>query len=234
MADDFQELYTSLLGYAHRGGESEIAAKREVNLAQLWLNRRYQFKYAEKLIRIIYPANGGSVKLATGCSVKILGIISAQITSGATSIFGPPLDIIEYSQLIANRLNFSNREEAPTEDYDISETTQKNHERYISSTFEYLIFLLSDAFGLYPTPTADVDLLLQVSELLPPLVEDTDKNFLTVYCKDVIITKALHRFSMYLKEDIRNKPTREQLIEDYESAINWDSSIRHSNTISIS
>ena len=233
MADDFQELYTDLLDYAHRPlEESGGAAKREINIAQLWLNRRYQFKFAEKLVRFTYPANAITVSLPDECAVEILGIISAQLTT-EDSAFGNPIDVIEYSKLMQERLDYKNRQEVPREGYETFVTWNQAHEQFIAGTFEYQMFLLGDSAGLYPTPTSDVKVILHINERQAPLVADTDKNFLTIYCKDVIITKALHRFSMYLKEDIRNRPTREQFEEDYQSAVNWDSSIRHSGPVII-
>ena len=231
MADDFIELYTDLLDYAHRPAtESENAAKREINTAQLWLNRRYQFKYAERLVKFTYPSNAITVSLTEHCGLEILGVVTAQLPTGTTA-FGNPIEILEYSQLSQERLTYKNRQEASYENREAFVTWNRGHEQYISTTFDFKLFLLGDAVGLYPTPTSDVELLLHVNERLAPLVEDEDKNFLTTYCKDVILTKALHRFSMYLKEDIRNRPTREQLEEDYQSAVNWDSSVRHSNPV---
>ena len=92
---------------------------------------------------------------------------------------------------------------------------------------ERILFLVGEnSIGLYPTPTADTNLLLHLHIWLPELVEPTDTNFLLNYATDLILMRAVKRMCIYLKEDNRMPYAQAEFDEGYKSLLDWDSTIK--------
>ena len=223
----FQELYTALLDYSDTSSiVYEDQAKKAINDAVRWANRNHMFKLAEGIVNIPYPANALYVQMDAVCDTGLLVPITVQRVPDATTYEGVPLRIMDYARIQHRRYNLYMKENDQQAEF-YNEITQDRQLYYKEN--EFIFFLLNSGFGLYPTPTEEIRLLIHFNERLPELTLDADTNFLTQFCPDFILSKALFsKFIMFMPEDRRALLDKDILVTEWESVLAWDKQIRNS------
>jgi hypothetical protein len=223
----FQTAYTDLLDYANRTStELGTQAKREINNAILWLQRKREWKMTERLIRFTVPANTLFVNLSAACEGTPRSIISTALLTSSTATEGKLLDLVSYDKLMRERRAFQRAHEPYDIEFEPSNISS-GHNEFVTRAHELKAFLVgANNFGLYPTNTTDRYILMNLSIWLPQLVDNSDTNFFLTYAYDLVIMKAFKQFSIYLKEDRRTAATNEEIVESYNSLVEWDTQIR--------
>lgn len=215
---NFLALQNHILAYIHRpASEMRERVITEINLAKRSIERLHEFKYAERLVRIVYPANTLTLTLTGACEGSLRNLLSAQLLANADATNGQVLKTVTYNSLIQEKLKF---------EFGQHPNAERTYAEAINSHSAYKLFLMSNAIGLYPTPTSDVNLLLNLSIWLPDLAEDEDTNFFLEFAEDLMIDKTLDRLSVFLKDDARLSVTKAQIAEGLEALFQWDSQIR--------
>lgn len=232
----FKQVYEELLDWANRPNTDPTMiarAKGCVNDAVLWANRSHNFKLAQGISEFVYPANTLSVDLSTVILTdKVTGISTVQLLGRAGQTTGNVVPFLSYEEVLLRRYDSSNRNPSPQE-YTPGKDTFLN---MVEQNYSYVAFRHGDKFGLFPTPTKDVNILLTYNKLLPVLSADGDSNFLLDYCKDWIILKALARFNLYLKDDTRVQFTEsliKQQDQEWQSILRWDDELITNNQIKL-
>lgn len=225
MANTFVTAYTDVLDYINRpAAEMATQAKREVNNAILWLQRKRAFKMSERLIRVTYPANALKINLSAACEGLLRNLLHVSMASAATDTIGKVLKITTYDRLMRERRQWQGDHEPLPEYQAINDPS--THSNHVDSLYKYRVFQMGESdIGLYPTPTADVTLVINLHIWLPELVADADTNFFLTYAYDVLLLRALSRANLYLKEDRRVPITKEELDDAYLALVEWDASI---------
>lgn len=232
MANTFEDAYTRLMGLVNRPtSELDVLAeaKASINDAILQLQRNHAYHYTERLFDFTYPAASLQVDLQDICSGNLRDIHTIQIISDATANGGPILEYYSYNQIQVMRRRYQRTHPAWSAaeelDYIVSEI---GHETYTGRQNRYLFFRMGANIGLYPTPTVDVQLLLNAHIWLTPLVADEDTNFFLDYAFDLVCIMALKRMGIYMKEDNRFSMTQEEIIQLTSTLITWDSQVAES------
>jgi hypothetical protein len=222
----FKDLYTQLMEFADSPAISvQRAAKTAINEAMLWTNRTRLFKFAEDLTTVEYPENTLYVDMTQYANGEILHLMSAQIVTDDSPFVGIPIPIVNYDSLQGTR--FQQRMNQQTSFVD--EETKEND---LSSVYKYRLFQVGNGFGLFPTPANPVKLLLHFGKKLRPLTLDNDENFLTQYCPDFLVTKALvGKFSYYVRGENLKMLTPEYMALEWSSVIEWDKAVRAANYV---
>ena len=230
MATTFLELSTELLDWANRPIDETgmlTRAKSCINSAVLWANRSHSFKYAEKCMRVTYPANAFMIDLASLASNRVIGLNTIQVVSTGAFV-GYPINIIEYENLQSKRRQ--SFKSAPLDSF--STTVIDRTASAIAITDGACGFTLGTSLGLFPTPVQNVELLITYNSLVDTLVNDADTNFFLDFGRDFILSKALQKFNTYMKADKRVEVNAEQLANEWESFKNWNNSVVNSHAIS--
>jgi len=226
---NYLETAEALLKYVRKPEDVLLdQAKLEVNAACAWANRNYNFKYAEEVAVYTYTANSNFINiLDSNSNPKIVSIHSAQILSNTTSRDGTTIRVIEYEKLNEWKKKYQDRFVS----VDPMTTSNNDFPTVISDNFPSILCLMGKSIGLYPVPTSDVNLMIHYNSMLPPLVNDSDTNFLLTYCWDLIISKAMMRMLMYLKDTEANLVSlaASQVNVEFDSCKRWDSMLRNSN-----
>lgn len=207
--------------------------KREIKTSVLYANRRYGFKYTEKVFTINYPNNAKYIYIDEVCQHKVLGIISIDLVKADGDLFGTPIPVTSFSELQERREAHDDKHTltVDSENTESFEASADSFETFITSNYRYLAFLLGTGLGLYPTPTKDTFLRIHHHALLPELVEDDDTNFFLEYGWDFILYKTLHSMETYLKQDVRFPVTQAQTMEAWQSFVEWDMNVRYDRPI---
>ena len=222
MAITLLDARTALLDYVNRpSSEMASQADREINNALYWVQRQHEFKYTERLIKVVYPANTLQLELTGACEGMPRNWLNLQLLSTVDDNSGLLLSVTSYNEIQQERLAFQrswNETENPG-----------SFSTFVTDAHQYRAFLTNAAFGLFPIPTVDLNVLVNLHIFLPRLVDDVSTNFLLEVGFDFIIDKALSRMNMYLKEDARVPVSEEQMAKDFESLVQWDSQIRRTS-----
>jgi len=223
----FQTAYTDLLDYANRTyTELGPQAKREINNAILWLQRKREWKMTERLVRFTVPANTLFVNISEACEGTPRSIISTALLNSITATEGKIIDLSSYDKLMRERRSFQRAHEAINVEYEPS-NLESGHNQFVIQAHEMKAFLVgANNFGLYPTNSTDRYIMMNLSTWLPVLVDNNDTNFFLTYAYDLVLMKAFKQFSIYLKEDRRAQITNEEIAEGYNSLVEWDTQIR--------
>lgn len=230
MATTFIEVVNELLDWANRPQSDTAAlarAKACINDAILWANRSHRFKMADRMSTIVYPANAAFVNLGVVCDGGTVGSLSTiQMVADAAGTSGRAIPLTSYGELQNRRFN-SDSMDGVSPMYVTRPLTDSalNFDRMVQSNWTYIAFLMGDKFGLYPKPTVNVNLAITYNLIFPKLVADSDTNFFLDYCKDFIISKALQRFNIFLKDDARIVISESQIESDWKSLIRWDDEV---------
>lgn len=221
------------VGSAGSTDTMDTVAGRQINAAILWANRTHNFQYAEKTFEYTFPADQLTVSRTLIDSGNIIGLKTVQRLSESGKLSGRPYKILSYTRLQSLRdqwLDKTSSVPVPTTGVDLT-TEFTAHELVVNQQFEYYVFRLNDGFGLYPTPITPVTLLLHYNSKLPELVADGDTNFLLEFAWDFIYSKALKRFNIYLKDDARVSINNDQITEEWQSVVDWDTEIKNAQSI---
>lgn len=231
----FQELYTDLLDTINRpASDGLVAVKREINAAIMQTQRRHKFKYAERLIRLTYPANADTVNITEACDGLPRDYIVLQSLSEANAPMGQHIDFMSYGYLFNDRRNWNRTQVVGIDEYapinSPNSGDPSTHAAYVQNLHKFYAFILNKQIGLYPRPTSDVYLLLNLHVWLPKLVNPTDTNFFLDYCYDYIHMLALRKLHIFYKMDARYQVTNEEVQEAWADVQAWDGSIANFQT----
>jgi hypothetical protein len=217
---------TELLSWANRPTDEDgmmVRAKACINDAVLWANRSHAFKYAEKVMRLTYPAGAFMVDLNSMVDRKVVGINTVQlVTPGEFS--GYPIEVCSYEGLQTLRRR----------NYRTSGICYAGDDKTaiaIKNTDGYAMFTLGTSVGLFPKPSVDLELLVTYNGLIDQSVLDTDTNFMYEFGHDFILTKALQKFNTFIKADKRIDVTDAQLSMEWESMKSWNLNVSYSHAV---
>lgn len=224
----FSDAYTDLLDFMNRpASELLTQAKREVNNALLWLQRKRAFKMTERLIRFTYPANELFIDLTTVCEGSIRNLINCAYLSSIEKTSGIQLAIYSYDAIQRKRRDFQGKFENVDPEYLTDPDQVPSHAEFVSRVNRFHLFQVGEnKLGLYPTPQQDIALMLNLNIWLPTLVNDSDTNFFFTYGYDVLLMRAMSRSTIYMKEDRRLEVIAADLADAYSALIEWDGQIR--------
>jgi hypothetical protein len=158
----------------------------------LRMQRLHKFKFSERLVEITYPANTLQLELTGACEGTPRDFISIQQLSG-TQKFGSKLKLLTYLDVVNRRGTYANRYQADTAESVVT------HSTFVNEIRGYDAFLVNNALGLYPTPTVDINLLVNLHIWLPELAEDEDTNFFSEFAYDLVVDMTVDRMNFYLK-----------------------------------
>src|SRR3990172_6021804 len=159
--ENFVDIYTDVLDYINRPASEMLArAKREVNNAMYFLQRKHMFKMAERTFRVTYPANTLTVDITQAAEGTIRDYINVQLLSGPTAISGVPIYIKSYNEVLKEREQFQGKHEYHDDIEQPSVPEYDSHAEYTRNTNRYHLFLSGqNKVGLYPTPGQETYLL---------------------------------------------------------------------------
>ena len=227
MSNTFGTAITDLLDYVNRPvSESGARAAREINNAIRLAQRRRIFKRTERLFKVTYPANALTINLTDAAGGLPRDFQTVQLLSESGANFGLPLRIKTYDEIISEldkyqRTNVVDEFAVEGQDWD----DPRRLPNFIQKIHKYYGFLVNDQFGLYPTPTQDVNLLFNLHIWLPTLEKDSDTNFFLEECYDYVTMSALAKLNLSLKHDARYPITAAELKFLWDSVEAWDGTI---------
>src|SRR5690606_29775373 len=204
--------------------------KLEINLAINYIQRRHAFRFAERLMKVTYPANTLQVNITEGCAGNLRDIISAQYLVNESDNTGQNLKITNYARIQSAREDYQKRHS--TVDFSLEVDSVSNaltHGSYVNLVHKYFLFRLGQNIGLYPTPAQDCYILLHHRIFLDPLSADSDTNFILDYGYDLVQAIALRRLSIYLKNDNRYLMTTEEFEDAFQTFVRLDSDVSDGN-----
>lgn len=218
---NFLALQDKILGFLHRpASEMRTIVKDEINAVLLHTQRLHEFKFSERLVEIAYPANTQMVRLTGACEGTPRNILNIQLLSSVGASYGQPLKIRTFNSLIQRRLKYeklnSNSSDGP----------YNPHDNFVANARNFDAFLINDAVGLYPTPSENKALAVNLYIWLPALVDDEDTNFFTELAYDYVIDSTLSRLHLYLKDDARSEELDKRIATSFEALRLWDSQVR--------
>jgi hypothetical protein len=218
------ELRTSILGYINRPS-SEMASQvnSTINLVLRNLQRGYQFQVCETLVKMTYPGGKYFVNPSLeGVTETIRNIISVGVITNSDKTQFMPAKPKSFTEIVSDLNANRNVSEAMTDNSTIISNLE-NLRRLVSNvSFAYF----GNKLVLYPTPSANVELLLHCSVFFPALSADTDSNALTDAASDYIIVAALRLLHIYMKVDVRYAITDAEVKQTYDSLLAWDRDLR--------
>jgi hypothetical protein len=228
----FSELFTDLLDAVNRpANDGLVAVKREINNAIMQTQRRHRFKMAERLVRFTYPAGADFVDLTDVCGGLPRDFIFLQSLAAPDSANGQHVDFMSYGYLMNERRNWNRSQTSAAEEFlpaNMPTGDESTHSAYVQNLHRFYAFLINSKIGLYPRPSSDVYLLLNLHIWLPKLVNDTDTNFFLDYCYDYVHMMALRKLHVFFKVDSRYSVTDKEVQEAWNDVQLWDGTI--SNT----
>lgn len=224
---NFLQAQTDLLDYWNRpSSEMLTQAKREINLALKWLQRKRAFKMTERLIRATIPADSLHVNIADACDGSPRNILSVQRLASVSGTSGRVVKLHSYESIICDRRMYQRLHEPSDAEFE-TPSDPFGHSDHITSNEGGILFLLgANNFGIYPTNASDVYLLVHLHVWLPELSADGDTNFFLDYAYDLVLARAMITGNIYFKEDRRLSVTAEVMADEYNALVAWDNSIR--------
>jgi len=220
----FIEAVEDFLDYINRpASEMEDVAKRELNMTLLWMQRVQRFNLAERVATILYPANTPMVNISAVCEGKIRNFNHCVLGGNAGVLTGRPLFFKTFDQITQEKFKFDRSR--TLNDEDLAHGDDVSFSGRVSRELGYYAFISGDKLGLYPTPTSDVTISVDVHIWLPPLVEDNDTNFLLDFCYDFVILKTLQRYNIYSKQESRNPISEAELSALWQGVKDWDGQV---------
>jgi hypothetical protein len=214
------------MDYINRPRVEQLArVKTEINKAQMWIQRKHAFKMTERLVQVLYPASSLMVNVDEACEGSIRNLLSVQQLAQSTDRTGTMLNLESYAGLMKDRKQYQLSREPL--DRDIwPNSAEPDHTEHVSRVHGYSVFQLGANIGLYPTPSVDVHLLVNLHIWLPELEDDEDTNFLLDYGYDVLHWRALSRLAVYFKDDSRLEPVGALFADAWEALMSWDAAVR--------
>lgn len=225
----FADLYTDLLETINRpASDGLVPVKREINKTLMQLQRRTQFKYAERLVRFTYPAGADMINLVDVCDGLPRDFISLQQLSKPDAAAGQHIDFMSYGYLYNQRRNWNRTQTTPDLEYAPIRSPaldESTHGEWVGNVHSHYAFVLNKQIGLYPRPTTDVHLLLNLHIWLPQLVHDVDTNFLLDYCYDCVHVLSLRKLQLFYKVDSRWKVSDAEVQEAWADVQAWNGTV---------
>ncbi|MBX7157217.1 MAG: hypothetical protein K1X66_02355 [Verrucomicrobiae bacterium] len=233
-------------GYMLRQKESFIYDEEDVllfaiNNAKLFAQRTHNFEMAVTTIRVVMTPSGIDLNAAPIAwtapnfykNSKVKTVKRAYLKCGASVVKDPcscksdpfyPIEVISKAALINKLRRMDNL--SPIywdEKCDYSRTLPN---------CPTLICQASHAF-LYPQPTHEVDLVLDIVQWLPDYNEVAQENeecntdahatdFFLEYCKDFMLFRSISELNFFIKDDERVAISQKKLDEAWQSVIKWD------------
>lgn len=232
---DFQTAYTALMDQVARPmSETTVLAraKLEINNAIRILQRRHAFRYSERLIELTYPANSVKINLTSVCDGTLRDLLSVQAFVDGSSRNGLLLKYKTYDQIMRERANYQQRR--PDSDFETeSLVTGNTHADYVMRNHRYYVFATGPHLGLYPTPTLDVNLSLNLHVWFPDLVQPEDTNFFLDYAFDVVMAMASGYMATYLRNSELKTMSSDDLAAAILTLVTWDSQVHESSYVSL-
>lgn len=245
LVENFAQAKLDLLDYVNRPPDEKVGgingdltmldiAGREINKAVRWANRRYNWKYTEKVVTFTYPSGCNFIRLSQVCTHTVLGVKSADLVTAQGKLFGSPIRVTSFADLEQER--FAHDEESSFDhhqDLDLSqvERSQESFTTWVSQNYRHYLYCMGEELGLFPVPKSNTIVRLYFNALLKPLLSDGDTNFFLTIGWDWTQSRAAHRLGIYLKEDTRFGVTDAQMTDEWESMINWDEQIKYNRPI---
>jgi hypothetical protein len=230
MATTFQTAFEQLMDMVGRPlTETAVLsnAKKEINNAIRFLQRNHAFVYTETLAEISYTANAQSIDSTAFTAGILRNVLSVQQLSATGNYEGKPLRVKSYAQLQSDRMHYLGRYPAGiSAEYDEAANFANVYSIEEAYRSDKIAFVVGQRFGLYPRQIDAVPLMLHFSIWLPTLEGINDTNFFLDYALDVVLMLALRRMHIYLKVDDRFSVTKEEVAENIQTLITWDSQIR--------
>lgn len=185
------------------GGVDMVAAS--IHSAQTYIQRKRDFQWAKTDIYIQCDPTGdlilNAVEVDTKQPVKIKRINVAYGTKEPSLEGGPKVDYIsKNSQVYRQTYNQS------------------------GSTCERVIHSATKVFAS-PRPEGAYKLWFEAVKWIPPLVNESDTNFLLEYGFDFMLYRSLKELNFYLKEDQRFQINNNLLTEAEMGLLQWDDSL---------
>lgn len=227
----FLEIQDDLLDYINRpASEMRDAVKREINNTILWMQRKHQFRLSERVIRLTYPSGSFKINIATACDGTPRDYKNVQLLGSSTANEGLNLYLRSYSEIMAQKMKYQ-RSMSP-QSFDESDFSNNNIPRdeqafasFVVRNHQHYVFFSGPDLGLYPTPSTDRYLLLNLHIFLDVLEDNADTNYLLDNCYDFILLKALKRFNIYLKTEQRIPIPAEEVADAWDSILQWDKEV---------
>lgn len=212
----FVELYTFVLEATSRPTTFTTKAKLAVNLAVKQALNLHQFAYNADFATISYTAGAETVDWRTLLPNASSIIKVVQLSANGSLVKNLP--VYTYSKIL--------EEFTPT--VKIIEGTEVS----VGETQDVRkAFIVGDKLGIHPKPTTAVSLRVLYYKKIADLSADSDTNFLTEYCSDLITDLALQRFNYFLKEDERYPVTESQIKRSLQAAQLWDTNLVNNSGI---
>lgn len=228
----YLEAQDELLDWINRpASEMRVRAKSIINQTILWMQRKHQFHFAERLIRVTYPANSFKLDITTACDGRPRDYKNIQLLSQASSNEGLNLYMKSYSSIMMEKFKYQ-RTSNPV-DFDMRDFGSQSmppvdeaaFSTFITRNHQHFAFFNGSDLGLYPTPQADKLLLINLHVFLDTLSADDDTNFLLENCYDFIILKSLKRMNIFLKTEGRIPIPAEEVQDAWDSILQWDKEV---------
>lgn len=222
----FLEAQDDLLDYINRpASEMRNRVKTEIKNTILWMQRMKQFHFAERLIRVTYPAGSLKINIGDVCDGRPRDYKNFQLLSSLTANEGLNLRNRSYSSLMMEKDKYQ-RSSMPIDfDTDYTNGSVLNEGSYANNVArinKHFVFFSGSDVGLYPTPSNDSYLLICLHVFLDNLSADGDTNFLLDNCYDFIVLKTLKRLNIFLKSEARIPIPAEEVEQCWQSVLQWD------------
>lgn len=234
----YLEAQDELLDWINRpASEMRTRVKSVINQTILWMQRKHQFQFSERLIKVTYPANSLKINIATACDGRPRDYKNIQLLGNLDANEGLNLFMKTYSQIMNdkmknNRLSTGHAFQCEN-DVNTIPNDAGRYASYVTTTHRHFVFTNGSDIGLYPTPASDRFLLINLHTFQDTLSADDDTNFLLDNCYDFIILKALKRMNIFLKSEGRIPIPAEEVADAWDSIMVWDSQVMVSDQHSI-
>jgi hypothetical protein len=190
----------------------------------------HQFHFAERVVKLTYPANAFSIDVATACEGRPRDYKSFQLLAGVDSTEGLNLYARTYSAIMADKFKY--QRSANPVDFDENDFGQSTvppdeaaYSTFVSRNHRNFVFFTGSNVGLYPTPQSDKFLMIGLHIFLNDLSADGDTNFLLDNCYDFVIYKSLRRLNVMMKTEGRIMGSQAEIDEMWLSVLQWDKEV---------
>lgn len=227
MSNTLSDIRADILDFINRPqSESQDRVDRAINRAINHLQLRHQFVFAERMVRLVYPAGTLLLNVADLLGGKPRDIFSCEVLGTIESTTGKSISIKKLVELKAKNHKFQKTHYRG--DYQEENNNSITELEFMRSNQDYCVFLTEGKLGIFPTPTSDVNLLCCFHLWFDNLVEDDDTNFFLDFCDNFIILKALYQLNTLLKSESRNQINALELTDAFDACLNWDSQVSNS------
>lgn len=188
---------------------------------------------------IIYPNDifsSNIIKLTGKYVNKIISVDrlpsqSNPIVPTSGDLKGKPLIVMTYKSLQQKKLDFEQLR--VPHDFDSTIQQYSSYANYISQTQGFVVFLMGNSIGLFPSPTIEIYLAVHYTEYTADLEEDSETNEILKNCYEYILYHSLRSLNVLLSESDRISISSSLLQEALDQAVSWNASLDYSNPIEL-